>query len=176
MYNILWFWKGSGGITAYAFHIKAFTLHADIIIKIAYTPSHLLILCLYLSISKYFSFESYSNADDKNSYIWFVCLEFFVPLENFSLNWRHHHCRWRAANFDLYSAFMAIEQWGFLSVSHLLWHWASIYNGHPKDPWHSSSHLLPSVWQWSCHYLFLRHKSVAAGIRTPNLPLAGRTL
>ena len=26
------------------------------------------------------------------------------------------------------------------------------------------SHLLPSVWQWSCHYLFLRLKSVAAGI------------
>ena len=24
------------------------------------------------------------------------------------------------------------------------------------DPWHS--HLLPSVWQWSCHYLFLRLK------------------
>ena len=23
-----------------------------------------------------------------------------------------------------------------------------------KDPWHS--HLLPNVWQWSCHYLFQR--------------------
>ena len=43
-----------------------------------------------------------------------------------------------------------------------------------KDPWHS--HLLPSVWQWSCHYMFLRLRSVAAGIRTPNLPLARRTL
>ena len=45
--------------------------------------------------------------------------------------------------------------------------------GHPfimvisEDPWHS--HLLPSVWQWSCHYLFLRPRSVATGIRTPNL-------
>ena len=52
--------------------------------------------------------------------------------------------------------------------------------GHPfimvisEDQWHS--HLLPSVWQWSCHYLFLRHRSFAGGIRTPNLPLAGRTL
>ena len=52
--------------------------------------------------------------------------------------------------------------------------------GHPfimvisEDQWHS--HLLPSVWQWSCHYLFLRHMSFAGGIRTPNLPLAGRTL
>ena len=22
----------------------------------------------------------------------------------------------------------------------------------PEDPWHS--HLLPSVWQWSCHYVY----------------------
>ena len=50
--------------------------------------------------------------------------------------------------------------------------------GHPfimvisEDPWHSR--LLPS--EWSCHYLFLRLSSVAAGIRTPNLPLARRTL
>ena len=28
------------------------------------------------------------------------------------------------------------------------------------------SHLLPSVWQWSCHYLFLRYRSVATGDRT----------
>ena len=43
--------------------------------------------------------------------------------------------------------------------------------GHPfimvitEDPWHS--HLLPSFWQWSCHYLFLRLRSVATGNRTP---------
>ena len=52
--------------------------------------------------------------------------------------------------------------------------------GHPfilvfsEDPWHS--HLLPSVWQCSCCYLFERLRSVAAGIRTTNLPLAGWTL
>ena len=34
-----------------------------------------------------------------------------------------------------------------------------------EDPWHS--HLLPSVWQWSCHYLFLRLWSVATGDQTP---------
>ena len=33
-----------------------------------------------------------------------------------------------------------------------------------KDPW--NSHLLPSVWQRSCHYLFLRLRSVATGVRT----------
>ena len=42
------------------------------------------------------------------------------------------------------------------------------------DPSHS--HLLPSVWQWSCHYLFLRLRSFTAIIRTPDLPLAERTL
>ena len=41
-------------------------------------------------------------------------------------------------------------------------------------PWHL--HLLPSLFQWSCHYLFLWLGSVAAGNRTPNLPLAGPTL
>ena len=44
-----------------------------------------------------------------------------------------------------------------------------------EDPWHS--HPLPSVWQWNCHYLFLRLRSVATVIRPPNLLLAGgRTL
>ena len=30
----------------------------------------------------------------------------------------------------VYSALMAIDQWGFLNVPHLLWHGASVYNGH----------------------------------------------
>ena len=41
-----------------------------------------------------------------------------------------HNCRWRAANSDLCLAPMAIEQWGFFSVPHLLRHGASVYNGH----------------------------------------------
>ena len=43
-----------------------------------------------------------------------------------------------------------------------------------EDPWHS--HLLPTVQQWSWHYLFYWLKSVVAGIRTQNLPLVGPTL
>ena len=92
----------------------------------------------------------------------FVCfLEFIVPLENFSLIWRRHHCRRRAANFALCSALMAIEQWGFLTCR------THCDTGLPfimfisDDPWHS--HLLLSVRQWSCHYLFLRLRSVATG-------------
>ena len=102
------------------------------------------------------------------------CLEFFVPLENLSLIWRRHHCRWR-----LQILTCAWHLWPLSSEGSLAFH---TYDdtGHPfimvisEDPWHS--HLLPNVWQWNCHYLFSRLRSVAAGIRTPNLPLAGRTL
>ena len=41
----------------------------------------------------------YLKYNSKHVYLWF-----FVPLENFSLIWRRHHCRWRAENFDLCSA------------------------------------------------------------------------
>ena len=78
----------------------------------------------------------------------FICLG-IIPLEKFSLIWRRHHCRWRAANLDLSSA---IQQWGIFSVPCLLWHGKSVYNGHLRGP--SYSHLLMSVLQWSCHYLF----------------------
>ena len=64
----------------------------------------------------------------------FVCLGFIVPLENFSLICRRHHNWWRVANFDLCSALMAIEQWGFFSVPHLLWHGVSVYNYHLRGP------------------------------------------
>ena len=58
-----------------------------------------------------------------------VCMWLFVTLENFSLIWRRHHCRWRA-EYDQCSALMAIEQRVFFSVPHLLKHGASVYNGH----------------------------------------------
>ena len=40
-----------------------------------------------------------------------------------------------------------------------------------EDAWHS--HLLSSVWQWSCHYLFLRLRSVTTGDRTPSTRMRG---
>ena len=58
-------------------------------------------------------------------FIRFVCL-----LENFSLIWRHHYYQC----FDLCSALMAIEQLGFFSMPHLLWHRISIYNGNLQKP------------------------------------------
>ena len=69
--------------------------------------------------------------------------------------------------------------WPLSSESSLACH-THCDTGHPfimvifKDPWHS--HLVPSVWQWSCHYLLHRLRFVADGIWTPNLPLAGRAL
>ena len=63
-----------------------------------------------------------------------VSLGFIIPLENFSLIWRRHHYRWRAANFDLSMTLKAIEQWGFFSVPLLLLHGASVYNGHLRGP------------------------------------------
>ena len=90
--------------------------------------------------------DSRDNTQTMRTFNLFVCLEFFVLLENFSLILRCQHYRWRAANFDLCSALMAIERWGFFRVPHLLW----------------LSHLLSSVWQWNLHfvYLFLRLRSV----------------
>ena len=41
-----------------------------------------------------------------------------------------------------------------------------------EDPWHS--HLMQSVWQWSCHYLFLRLRSVATWDRTPISRMRGK--
>ena len=62
-------------------------------------------------------------------------------------------------------------------------HWAVrvlwYSTGHPfimvidEDLRHS--HLLLSVWQWNCYYLFKRLESFVAGIRTPKFPIAGRT-
>ena len=66
--------------------------------------------------------------------VFFVCAGFFVLLETFSLIWRRHHYGWRSSNFDLCSALMAIDQWGFFSVPHLLWHGASVFNGRLRGP------------------------------------------
>ena len=55
-----------------------------------------------------FTIFSYLPLEQKTTILVFVCLEFIIPLENFSLIWTHHHCRWRAANIVLCSALMAI--------------------------------------------------------------------
>ena len=88
----------------------------------------------------------------------FVCL-FFVPFKNFSLKWRRHHCRWRAANFDQCSALMAIEQLGFFNVPHLLWH-ALPFIMHCHLRWPVTLTPVAERLAVSCHYLYLWLRSV----------------
>ena len=82
------------------------------------------------------------------------------------------------ANFDLCSVLMAIEQREFFSMPHYLRQGTSVYNGHLRGP--VTLIPMPSIWQSSCHKLFLvcfylsLLRSVAAGIRTHNLLLAGK--
>ena len=121
----------------------------------------------------------------KISYTWFymyilivclfACLEVFVSLENCSLIWRRHHCWWKDANFDLFSALMAIEQWGFFSVPHLLWHRASVYF---KIVYLRGLMTLTPIAELLTVELSLPilTTSVTASIRTPNFPLVVRTL
>ena len=90
----------------------------------------------------------------------FVCLDFIVPLENFSLIWRGHHYRWRAVNFDLCSALMAIEQWGFFSLPHLLWHGPTVYNDHLWGPVTLAPFAEPLAVELSLPVLFLWLRSV----------------
>ena len=98
--------------------------------------------------------------------LFIVYLKFIVPLENFSLIWRRHHCRWRAANFDF-------DSWPLSSEGSLTCH-THCDTGLPsimvisEDPW--LSHLMLSVWHWSCHYLWKcceKTEVRATGDRTP---------
>ena len=104
-------------------------------------------------------------------FVLFVCSGIVGSLDNFSLMWRRHHYRQRAVNFDLCSALMAIEQWGFFSVPHLLWHRTSLYNGHLRGPVKLTS--VAERLAVDCHYQFLQLRFVAVEIRTPNLPMRG---
>ena len=101
-------------------------------------PHHLMLFTyvnhiLFLLVDLAFAMPSKLYSFKKKGFCLFVW-GFMVSLENFSRIWRLHHYRWRAANFDLCSTLMAIEQWGFFSVPHLLWHGASVHNCHLRGP------------------------------------------
>ena len=84
----------------------------------------------------------------------------------FSLIWRRHRNRWRAANFDLCSALMAIEKWEFFNVQHPLRHGPTVYNGHLWGP----VTLTPVAERLAVELslpVFLRLGSVATGYWTP---------
>ena len=99
----------------------------------------------------------------------FVCLFFYVclfvvfcPTREIFPHMETSPLSVKGCKFLLCLALVAIEQWGYFSMPHLLWHGASVYNVHFRGPV-----------TLSYRYLFLRLGSVAAGIQTPNLPLVG---
>ena len=64
-----------------------------------------------------------------------VCLYgFSCPTREIFTHIETSPYRWRAATFELCSALMAIEQWRFFCVSHLLWHGVFVYIGHLRGP------------------------------------------
>ena len=70
---------------------------------------------------------------------------------------------------------MAIEQWEFFfSVSHLLCHGESVYNGHRRGP--VTRTPITERLAVELPIIFLRPRSVATDIRTPNLLLPRSTL
>ena len=111
-------------------------------------------------------------------FVCFVCL--FVCL-GFSSHSRifHSYGNVTFTGEGLQILTYARHSWSLSSEGSLACH-TYFDTGHPfmmvisEDPWHL--HVLPSVLHWSCHYLFLRLRSGAARIRTPNLPTAIRTI
>ena len=77
------------------------------------------------------SFCKYTNIN----VVVFDCLGFIVPLENFSLIWRPLLSVKSCKFLTCARHSSAYGHWaGFFSVSHLLWHEASVYNGHLWGP------------------------------------------
>ena len=106
----------------------------------------------------------------------FCLFGFFCPTREFFTQWHMETSPLSVQGCKFWPLLiLAIEQWGFFSMSHLLWDGVSVYNGHLRGQV-TLTPILLSVKQWSCRYLFLCLRSVAAGIQTPHLPLARRTL
>ena len=104
----------------------------------------------------------------------FVSFGFYVQLENFSFLWRRHYYREMLkistilGTYDHWAVMGSLAYHTFCTRGHLFIKVIFENSWYPQLP--------PSVWQWSCQYLSLRYRSVAAGIRTPDLPHARRTL
>ena len=122
------------------FHVFISDLYLLLALTLAYHIWHMglspweNVLCTFMILIRPRTLTSMSNFKGFYDMALFVYLKIIGLLENFSLVWRRRHCRWKAVNFDLCLALMAIEQWGFFSVPHLLWHGAFVYDGHLQGP------------------------------------------
>ena len=85
--------------------------------------------------------------------VWlFNCLfvRSFRPTREFFTNMESHLYRWRAANFwPMLRHLWPLSIEGFLVCRTYNAPFIMVIS---EDPWYS--HLLPSDWQWICHYLF----------------------
>ena len=59
---------------------------------------------------------------------------FFCPIREFFTHMKMSPLPVKGCRFCLCSALTAIEQWRLFYVLHLLWHGASVYNGHLRGP------------------------------------------
>ena len=78
-----------------------------------------------------------SNTDNQHVYsqdFLYCFFGVFRPTQDFFTRMEMSSLPVKGSNFFyLCSTLMAIEQWGFFSVPHLLWHGASVYNGYTLD-------------------------------------------
>jgi hypothetical protein len=106
-YSTLWFWS----------HFRC-NLKAKALMPCVY---NLLTKCSEWYIFVWLLFKGFNFNIN-----WFIdYLQFYVPLNNFSLIWRRHQFRWMAQNFDLCLTLRDFEQAGIFIVQHLLWHGVS---------------------------------------------------
>ena len=144
-------------------------------------------ISLYIKVTKIKQKGIVTNPFLHSNYsLYFLHLHEYTLMSGVSTH--IHTSRWFAPEFfthmqtslpvkaiDLYSVFMAVElQWEFFSVPHLLWHGASIYDGHLLGP----VTLTPVAERFAVELSLpvLRLRSVEAGSWTPNLSHERRTI
>ena len=138
---------------------KLKTMHVDFLIE---------------KIQKRHSFFYFLNINFSNNLL--VCLfEVFRPTREFFTHMETSPLPVKGCKFWPMLGTHGHWAGGFFSVPHLMWHGSSVYNGHfwglvtlTPIAERLAVELLLYVWLWL--------RSVAAGIGTPNLPHARRTL
>ena len=76
------------------------------------------------------------NYINRSKFFYFLVCLFGVyrPIREFFTHMEKSPLPVKGCKFDLCSALMTIEQWGFFSVLHLLRHGPTLYNGHLRGP------------------------------------------
>ena len=107
-YKFIMFWKPKHFIYTFFSNIISVKLNVYLFLNIRYETftfykflyrrvDFFLIALFYMHVHKLYCFLNVQKV-------------VFRPTREFSLICRHHHYRWRAASFDLYSAIIVIEQ------------------------------------------------------------------